>query len=447
MAHLHFPGLAERVWSQQEQQPHLYGDIDFELAPYRLATEPDDESSLPSWVADRTALLQDERLVELVSTATLLGDVVADPYASLMAERPFKGLIDLLQQACRHGIDAVPDAPPELRALIAAMEDTPDWVDMDLVHEGSRLARPTYAFLAPFLVRGGLFATFTNTYAALPMALTGALGGRKAARRANETASFFAITTLPGALERHGPGFEAAAMVRLMHSMVRYNALKRSDRWDPEVFGIPVPQIDQVPAGLLGIYLLAADARRKGRDAFTDDERAVVEFNRYRCFLLGLPEELLPSTVEDVLAVMHARAALLRDDFDDDTCGALIRATMAARLRPGTSPVDDAFETVERAWSKVFFLRAFANGNRDAARRMGVPTTAADLALVTLTAPLVTGQFLAMQAAVRSPLRPLADAYTLTTLKGHLATYGRPEFTTDASAYTPTVRVAAAAAA
>ena len=48
----YYPDLAERVRSQRELQPDLYGDVDLMARPYRLATEPDDLSSLPSWVAD-----------------------------------------------------------------------------------------------------------------------------------------------------------------------------------------------------------------------------------------------------------------------------------------------------------------------------------------------------------------------------------------------------------
>src|SRR4051812_10678375 len=130
---VHYPDLAERVRRQGELQPSLYGDVDFAKQPHRLATAPEDESSLPPWVAARAPLLEDERLVELISTATMLGDVVADPYASLMTERPFKGLIDMLRLACREGVDVVPDAPPELRAFIADMEDSPEWLDLEMV--------------------------------------------------------------------------------------------------------------------------------------------------------------------------------------------------------------------------------------------------------------------------------------------------------------------------
>jgi hypothetical protein len=310
---------------------------------------------------------------------------------------------------------------------------------MDLVEEGARQARIPAAFLAPFLTRGVFVATFMNTYAALPMALTGALGGRKAARRVNETASFFAVTTLPGALEHQGSGFVAAAMVRLMHSMVRYNALKRSDRWDPDVFGIPIPQVDQVPAGLINIYLLAAKAVRDGRSEFTASERALVEFGRYRCFLLGLPEELLPATVEETLHVMHTRAALLRDGFDDETCGALVRATMDAYLPAADTPFHRAADAVERSFSKAFFIRAFVNGDRKAAAKMGVSLNPADVARIAVTAPFLIGRFLAVQTASDHvpPLRDVLDAFTISVLKRRLATYGNPEFTTDAEKYIP----------
>lgn len=444
---LHYPVLAERVRSQRELQPALYGDVDFSLKPYRLADQLEDISSLPPRLDSRKDILADAPVVELMRTATMLGDVVADPYASLMAERSFKGLIEMLKQACREGVDAVTDAPPELEAFIAAMEDTPDWLDMDLIEAGARVERIPMAFLAPFVTRGAFVATFLNTYAALPMALTGTLGGRMAAKRVNETTSFFTVTTLPGALERHGPGFEAAAMVRLMHSMVRYNALRKSERWDLDVYGIPIPQLDQMPAGLLNIYLLAAQARRQGRDEFNDQERAVVEFCRYRCFLLGLPEELLPTTPDETLHLMHARAALLRDGFDDEICGGLVRATMAAYLRAGDTPFDRAAESVERSTSKAFFIRSFAGGNREKAETMGVTIGATDVARIAVTAPFIIGRFAAATAANRVPaLRGLVDAYAIRTLKRRLKTYGKPEFTTDASQYTPVAQPVATAA-
>lgn len=434
----YYPELAQRVRSQRELQPDLYGDFDFDQQPDRLATEPDVDSALPTWVADRAPILDDDRITELISTATMLGDVVADPYAALMTTHSVAHLIDMLKTACREGLEAVPDAPPELESFIAAMEATPEWINFDLVREGARQERIPAALLAPFITRGAFIATFTNSYAALPMALTGALSGKRAARRVNETASFFAVTALPGALDRYGPGFEAAAMVRLMHSMVRYNALKKSDKWDTAVYGMPVPQVDQMPAGMIGQYLLARKARQEGRTEFTPEERAVVEFARYRCFLLGLPEELLPAEPADIVHVLHARSALLRHGFDA-ICQELVRGTMEAYLRPGTSLFDRCAEAVEKSFSKLTFVRTFCNGDRDIAEAMGVTLGPTDLVRIALTAPFIIGRFTAVSHASRIPvLRDITDAYVIALLKLRLVTYGKPEFTTDAAHYTPT---------
>ena len=132
------------------------------------------------------------------------------------------------------------------------MEEKPDWIDHDLIRQGAARSRLITRLIAPFVTRGAFIATFTNSYAALPMTLTGALSGRRAAYRVNETTAFFTVTTLPGALVRFGPGFEAAVMVRVMHSMVRYNALTRGSgrsgrAWDAAVYGLPIPSSTNCP--------------------------------------------------------------------------------------------------------------------------------------------------------------------------------------------------------
>ncbi|MBO0853818.1 MAG: DUF2236 domain-containing protein [Nocardia sp.] len=436
---LHYPELAARARSQRELEPDLYGEINFEESPYRFTTDPDVKSSLPGWVGEREPLLADERIMELMRTATMLGDTVADPYAALVNRYGVPGLIGMLRQACASGVDSVPGAPQELRAFIASMEATPDWVDMDLVEKGARYMRPEAAFLSPFVIRGAFLATFLNTYAALPMALTGALSGRRAARRVNETASFFTVTTLPGALERHGEGFEAAAMVRLMHSMVRVNALARQSNWDAEVFGVPVPQVDQMPAGMINMYIAAMLAKARGRSEFNTVERAMLECTRYRCFLLGLPEELLPTTMDGIIEVFHARAAVLRDDFDDSTCGELVRSTMAAYLRPESTRFDRIADSIERSWSRMFFL-AFCGGNRKAAAKMSVRIGPTDAAKVAATAPFVIGRLVLVSSLSQwRPLRRVLDDYTIKVVRRRLVTYGNPEYTTDARHY-PTDR-------
>ena len=350
----------------------LYGDVDFDLGPAsRLALGPDDRvrpavvrEGLPGRAAPRTA-----SSIDLMATATMRGDVVCDAYVEAMADHGMQKTIELVRVACRDGIDAVDDPPAELVAFIDAMETVPDWIDLDLIELGSRLERIPAALAAPFAIRGAFLATFLNEYAALPMALTGSLSDKRAAKRVNETASFFASTVLPGGMDRDGPGFEAAAMVRLMHSMVRYNALRRSDRWDQARFGIPIPQVDQMPAGLISAFLLSTEAIKAGRDEFNTVERAQIEVARYRCHLLGLPEEPAADGPARHGPVFLARAATLRKGFGDATC-ARARPSHHGRLpAPDRSLLSRVAEEFERSFSTAFFVKVFLAGDRD--RRQG----------------------------------------------------------------------------
>jgi hypothetical protein len=424
-----------RVADQKIRQPELYGNIDFDRAPERFTEDPAD-SVAPASVAGAEPTPEQ---IALIRAYTLLGDRVADAYAGLMPQYGFRGLIGLLTRACDDGLEAVPDAPPELVAFIRDMEAVPDWVDMDLVREGARLDRNATANLSPFAIRGAFVATFMNKYAALPMALTGTLGNETAAKRVNETASFFTTTLLPGALDRDGPGFKAAAMVRLMHSMVRFNALRRPGAWNAQVYGVPIPQVDQMPAGLIPIFLLSYKLLRKGRTTFTPAERAKVELARYRCHLLGLPEDLLADTPVGIVQTMSARNQTLRRGFDDETCGALVRATLAAYLPPDRSWRNRVFDTVERGFAKALFVRHFMGGDREAATRMGVRVTAGDRALFVLVAAIVTSRMLAYGLALKVPgLREIADRDLVRQLRRHLVRYGHAEYTTDAAQYRPT---------
>ncbi|MFC6154889.1 oxygenase MpaB family protein [Nocardioides yefusunii] len=427
MAH---EALVAQVRRQAELLPQMYARLDPEAIPERLALGPDDPSDLDVVQGvDRAEILADTDLVDLLVTATRLGDVVADAYALLLPTYGMRGLVEMLRTACRDGVDAVPDAPAELRTFIAAMEATPSWIDMDLVREGARWERIEAAFVTPYVIRGAFLATFLNAYAALPMALTGTLSGRTSGRRVKETASFFGATVLPGGTDRTGPGFEAAAMVRLMHSSVRVHAL-RSEKWDVTTHGLPIPQADQMPAGMINIALTSMKVLRQGRTEFNAREQAGVELARYRCFLLGLPDELLPDSPTEVLRVLSARAATLRTAFDDDTCGALVRSTLAATLHPDAGRWGAVKERWERSFSTVTFVKAFLADDYARAAAMGVEVTRADRARAVAMLPLVIGRTLAVRGLSRVPgVERLADRYVVATLERRIRGYGHPEYT------------------
>jgi hypothetical protein len=430
--------LAEKVASQAALIPATYGRVDFSITPERFAAEPGAETELePEFAARRPELLANTELVARLKAYTMLGDVVADAYTALIPQHGFKKLITMLDEACDHGVESVPSAPPELARFIEAMELVPAWLDMNLVDEGARLERNAYAHEAPFVIRGGFIATFMNKYMALPMALTGTLSNKMAARRVNEKAAFFTTTVMPGALGRHGAGFKAAAKVRLMHSMVRFNVLRRGDHWDVRTYGIPIPQVDQMPAGLITTYLLAKHVLRQGRSMFTPAERARVELARYRCFLMGLPEDLLADTPQGIVDILLTRHATLRKAFDE-TCGALVGATMAAELTSDRSLPGRMHAWLEHSFAKVFFLTNFMHGDRQAAGRVGVEVGVLDYAGAAAAGVLLSSRMAAYAVAARLPvLREAADRSLVHKLAKQLASYGHAEFTTNADTYRP----------
>lgn len=431
--------LMAKIAEQKVRLPQMYGRIDFTRMPERYTEADGVDTALRAELAPRRAqLLANREVVDTVRAYTMLGDQVADAYAALIPEHGFRKLVEMLVAACDKGVEAVDGAPPELAAFIAEMEAVPRWIDMRMVEEGARLSRNALAHLSPLILRGAFFATFTNKYSALPMAITGALSTETAARRVRETATFFTVTAMPGALARHGAGFKAAAMVRLMHSMVRFHVLTRGNDWDPAVFGVPIPQVDQMPAGLIAPFLAAQRTLAKGRSAFSEQDRAQTELARYRCHLLGLPEALLPDTPQAMVDVMLTRHATLRRAFDDATCGALLRATMAADLaRPGS--LFERFRSrAEPSAAKVFFVRNYLSGDKERAARMGVTLRAGDYRWSAAALAAAAVQMTGYGLASRLPgLRGRADRALVSKLGRLLASYGHAQFTTDAAGYRP----------
>jgi hypothetical protein len=427
---------ADSVNRQRGDLPGIYGDVDFTVVPERLdeGATLGDERFAPmrgavSRVFDRPELL------ETMRNATMTGDRIADAYAALIPTYGFRTLVDMLEAACERGVEDVENAPPELVDLIVAMEATPAWVDMELVAQGARAERIPMATATPLAIRGAFLATFLNKYAALPMTMTGTLSDEAAAKRVFETASFFTATTLPGALDRSGKGFEAAAKVRLMHSMVRYHILN-SGKWDVATYGIPIPQADQMPAGLIGVFLMSAQLLKKGQTNFTPEQRASVELSRYRCFLLGLPENLLGDTPQEIVDLLMARHVSLREGYDDETCGALVRGTMEADLFDTSTIRGRVHAWLENGFSKFVLIKSFLGGDTERAASIGITFGRREKVAAGVAAGSLALKTAFYRVGLRLPVvSGRVDARLNRRIVALLDMYGHADFVTDADRY------------
>ena len=137
------------------------------------------------------------------------------------------------------------------------------------------------------------------------------------------------------------------------------------------IYGMPVPQVDQMPAGMIGQYLLARKARQQGRTSSPPKNAPSSNSPGIAAFCSALPEELLPAEPADIIHVMHARSALLRHGFDD-ICRELVRGTMAAYLRPDTTLFDRCAEAVEKSSASSLSSGRSAAVTATIAEAMGV---------------------------------------------------------------------------
>ena len=118
--------LTGKVASQAAQIPSIYGRVDFSITPERFTVEPDAQTDLaPEFAARRPELLANEEQVARIKAYTMIGDRVADAYAALMPNYKFHRLVTMLTEACDHGVENVPAAPPELVRFIAQWSGSP----------------------------------------------------------------------------------------------------------------------------------------------------------------------------------------------------------------------------------------------------------------------------------------------------------------------------------
>ncbi len=423
------------VLNQRQNVPIIYGNINFTSPPERFTTASDVKTQLSEeFISEKERLLADEEMVMMMRNYTMTGDQTSDAYAALIPEYGFLKINQMLEVAVKSGIDAVDNPPQELREFISEMEAIPEWLDMELIEKGAVQTQIVFAFLAPFTIRGALIATFLNKYTALPMAITGAFSSATSAKRTKETGSFFAATIMPRALERHGDGFLAAAKVRLMHSMVRFNII-RTGKWDDTIYGVPIPQSDQMPAGMLGIYLMAQDVIKSGRTEFTPEERARAELYRYRCFLLGLPESLLETNPQRIIDLWLTRSATLRDEFEDATCGNLIRSTLEADLTNDNSFKGRLHKWMERGFFKMYFVKSFMNNNYNRAAQLGIKTNLNNKIAAIVTLIWIFGNIKLFKVLDKSIFKNRAERFIIKKMQKLLESYGHAEFVTDARRY------------
>jgi hypothetical protein len=229
-----------------------------------------------------------------IGRSLMQGDPEMDALLTAMQAHGLRAARAQFERALADGLDAVPDAIPELWAFIQRYSTPPVWLDRARIERGadlfSRCGRNSLFVGRDVALLGGYQASAFNR----TLILTGALQ-KGPARRLAETVRWSLDCTAPGGLEVHGIGWQSTLMVRFIHALVRRSVVARDD-WQLADWGLPINQPDMaatlygsLTVPVLGARLLGMPQSRRERD----DAAHLV---RYVGWLIGVEERWLADT-------------------------------------------------------------------------------------------------------------------------------------------------------
>jgi hypothetical protein len=259
-----------------------------------------------------------------------MGDPLADAVVLAFEELPPGTLSKQLGKALRQGIDAVPEAPPALRALFAELDRVPFWVDDDALERGGDLLFRS-GWFGGLALGASLLYGYASPGGNKPLVFSGRLE-QQTPRRLVETSRFVEATCVPGGLRRFSEGFAITVHVRVMHAKVR-RMLLRSDRWRTDDWGVPANQHDMGATSLLFSSVVIDTLERIGFTFDPDEVHRYMQLWRYSSHLMGVDPEILPTSEREARRLMDIIATTEGDPDEDSR--RLSRAYFAA----GDDPV------------------------------------------------------------------------------------------------------------
>ncbi|WP_033289972.1 oxygenase MpaB family protein [Amycolatopsis jejuensis] len=223
------------------------------------------------------------------------------------------------------------DIPPQLQPFIRHVEATPYWVDPERLDRGARaITRAGLLGLFP-LGDMSLMGGYLASRATKSLVGTGEIEYR-ATRRLVETATWWIDVTTPGAMVRHGTGYQAALRIRLVHAHVRRAMNNRPD-WDYARWDRPINQVQTVGTLLLFSLVYVFGTQLLGLRYSAREKADILHLWRYIGWLMGVAEELLPADEDDAWRLLWLLAAT--EFIPDDDSKRLARALVESHTAIG----------------------------------------------------------------------------------------------------------------
>lgn len=232
-------------------------------------------------------------------------DVLGDEAAKEIFEgKSFHEAYTYLKKLSETKISNTDTMPENIKKMFLAMQETPTWLDKDLIDAGCSLSMRSgingLISLRDYSLMGGYDYAYLNK----PLIYTGALK-KGAAKRMTDTLDFWVHVTRNNALEANAHGYQYIARTRMMHSFSRLMIKEKYKDWETEKWGEPINYRDMI-ATSIGFSLLYLHGLHKlGLSISEKEELGVFHLWKHIGYLLGLPEEYLPNNKKEATEIFY----------------------------------------------------------------------------------------------------------------------------------------------
>ncbi|WP_437332380.1 oxygenase MpaB family protein [Sorangium sp. So ce394] len=271
-----------------------------------------------------------DRLAPFLLRVDPAADAVVEAFASMPSGQGFR----LLEAALARGIDHVAnDAPAELRALFAAVDHVPVWVDWDALNRGGAAFLRTGVLGAVLLAMQSLIRGYASPGGNKPLVFSGRLR-EQAGRRLGETSRFVYAVSQANGMRRHGEGFAITVKVRIMHAQVR-RLIRASGRWQASLWGEPINQHDMAATALLFSVEVLDGLDKLGYHVPPGQREDLVHLWRYAAYVSGVEPELIPGSYAEARRLIEMIFAT--QGAPDDDSRMLVDALVTHGIRSARS--------------------------------------------------------------------------------------------------------------
>lgn len=234
----------------------------------------------------------------------------ADPVAEAFVDKVYLGSLGpkagraMLDQALEHGIESVPDAPPEMVRLFEDFETDPAWLDRDLAEQGAKVFRRWGTSVFSFATTSTL-EMYSESSITKPLSYAGGYAGDKAHKRQLETVRFWIDVSEPGGLDPGARGRATAMRVRIMHVFIRRKLVQRPE-WDSAAWGVPISVGDATLTLMGGSVVPGLALWTVGHQTTIREIEATLHYWRYVGHLLGVQPDWYPRDFRESIQLMFA---------------------------------------------------------------------------------------------------------------------------------------------